>query len=107
MVAAVPLHLATAPRVLAIASLVGSDERSVNEMTGWLIRAASLGCLHHRATLVDHATLSLLGGRRTTALISLAVRAGLLAPAGDVDGIPAYRVHPGIARPARPDPREG
>jgi len=99
VVAAVPHLLATSPRVLAIASM--GDERSVNEVTGWLIRAASQGCLHERRPAVDLPTLELLGGPRTVVLLRLAVKAGLLAPTKADDGRTLYQVHPGIARPVR------
>lgn len=95
---AVPDTAATAPALLSVGAMRGADDRTVNEITGFLVRAAALGCRHNRAPLVDMPTLELLGGARTAGLVRMALRAGLLTRYSTPDGGDVYRVQPVLVR---------
>jgi hypothetical protein len=71
-------NAATYPRVMRIAALVGSDDRTLNEMFGWLVRCALQSAGHTEDYRIDAGTVLMLGGGRTSELVRIAVKVGLL-----------------------------
>lgn len=70
---------ATYPRLMATAGLSGADERTVNEVAGWLMRCAFQSAAHMTDYTIDMGTAWMLGGTRTEDLIKTCVKTGLLA----------------------------
>ncbi|GAB2677615.1 hypothetical protein [Thalassiella azotivora] len=71
-------NAATHPRVMRLLSL--GDERTLNEVFGFVVRCALQSAAHTTDYLLDEGTLNLLGGTRTPDLLALAKRTGLMAP---------------------------
>lgn len=69
---------ATYPRLMQTAGLTGADERTVNEVAGWLWRCAFQSAAHMTDYVIDLGTAYMLGGSRTEELIRLCTRTGLL-----------------------------
>lgn len=69
---------ATYPRLMQTAGLAGADERTVNEVAGWLWRCAFQSAAHMTDYVIDLGTAYMLGGSRTEELIRLCTRTGLL-----------------------------
>ncbi len=71
-------NAATYPKLMATAGSRGADERTVNEVAGWLFRSAFQSAAHMTDYSIDAGTAYMLGGSRTDELVRLCVRAGLL-----------------------------
>lgn len=69
---------ATYPRLMQTAGLAGADERTINEVAGWLWRCAFQSAAHMTDYVIDVGTAYMLGGSRTEELIRLCVKTGLL-----------------------------
>lgn len=74
--------LATHPWLLAIRRAPKADERSVNEVTGWLTRCATSSAGYMTDYYLDLEVAELYGLARTPVLLSQAVASGLLVPEG-------------------------
>ena len=72
-------NAATYPRLMQVAGGRGADERTVNEVAGWLFRCAFQSAAHMTDYVIDAGTAWMLGGARTDDLVRLAVKTGLLA----------------------------
>lgn len=75
---------ATYPPLLRIAADASADDRLVNEVAGFVFRAACLSGAHLTDYVLDLGTLYMLGGGRTSVLLEVCRRAGLLQ---EVDGV--------------------
>lgn len=71
-------NAATYPDLMKVYGLDGTDERTVNELSGWLFRCAFQVAAHKTDYEVDMGTAHMLGNGRGSILIELAARAGLL-----------------------------
>lgn len=85
-------NAATYPKLMAVAAFVGSDERTVNEVFGWLVRCALQSAGHKTDYIIDIGTAHMLGGARTPELIRILRKAGLLKSV-KVDGLAALELH--------------
>lgn len=72
---------ATYPKLMATAGMPGADERTVNEVAGWLWRCATLSGAHTTDYFVNAGTSAMIGGSRTPVLERIARRARLIEPA--------------------------
>lgn len=72
-------NAATYPKLMVTAGLRGADERTVNEVAGWLWRCAFQSAAHMTDYAIDMGTAWMLGGARTEELIALCTKAGLLS----------------------------
>lgn len=81
---------ATYPDLMQVAGDPSADERTVNEVAGWLWRCAGLSGAHKTDYVVDAGTAHMLGGARTTELLRLALAAGLMTPTTTSKGHTAY-----------------
>jgi len=68
----------------------GADERTVNEVFGWLMRSAFQSAAHLTDYVIDAGTAYMLGGSRTDELVRLCVAAGLLTETTTGNGIRAW-----------------
>lgn len=75
-------NAATDPRLLRVDTDPDAQDWSLNEVAGFVLRAYFQAAGHMTDYLVDLGTLKMLGNGRHEHLIALAVRAGLLIPAG-------------------------
>ena len=73
---------ATHPLVMALAVVKGADERTTNEVFGYVCRLATQSSAHLTDYRVDYGTALLFGGKRTDILLQQAVEAGLLQAHG-------------------------
>ena len=71
---------ATYPKLMSVLGFPGADERTVNELFGFIVRLAIQSGGHLTDYVVDTGTCFMLGGPRTQELISLGVKAGRLEP---------------------------
>lgn len=71
-------NAATYPPIMAIAADPASDERTVNEVFGWVMCCAFQSAAHMTDYVIDAGTGAMLGGGRTTELVRLCVAAGVL-----------------------------
>ncbi|MCL1871016.1 MAG: hypothetical protein FWF90_11465 [Promicromonosporaceae bacterium] len=83
---------ATYPALMQVAADPSADERTVNEVAGWLWRCASLSGAHMTDYVVDYGTASMLGGTRTGDLIRLCVGAGLMTEMTTAKGHRAFLI---------------
>lgn len=74
---------ATYPDLMQVHGFHGADERTVNELFGFLMRCAFQCAAHLTDYVIDAGTAYMMGGARTEALIALGVQAGLLTPVED------------------------
>ena len=74
---------ATYPDLMQVHGFHGADERTVNELFGFLMRCAFQCAAHLTDYVIDAGTAYMMGGARTDALIALGVQAGLLTPVED------------------------
>lgn len=63
---------------MLVATLPGVDDRTVNEVMGWLVRCMMQAAAHRTDYLVDMGTAALFGGSRTADLVKLATRVKLI-----------------------------
>jgi hypothetical protein len=82
-------NAATHPLVMRVAGLPASDARSVNETFGFLIRVATLSAAHMTDSVVDMATVQLMGGPNWEQTVRHATKLGLMT-ATKVDGAKAW-----------------
>jgi len=71
-------NAATYPDLMKVHGMDGTDQRTVNELSGWLLRCAFQVAAHKTDYEVDMGTAHMLGNGRGPELIALAVRAGLV-----------------------------
>lgn len=83
---------ATYPRLMQTAGVDGADERTVNEIAGWISRMAWQSAAHLTDYIVDVGTAYMLGGARTPELVRIAKRVGLLTDATTTAGLPAFKI---------------
>jgi hypothetical protein len=76
---------------MEVAGYRGADERTVNEVAGWLFRCAFQSAAHMTDYVIDVGTAYMLGGSRTAELTRMCVRAGLLT-AAQRNGTRVYRL---------------
>lgn len=69
---------ATHPLVMALMRVYRADERSTNEVTGFVTRCGSQAAGHMTDYRVDLGTATLMGGSRTELLLRQAVEAGMM-----------------------------
>ena len=69
---------ATYPQLMLVATLPGVDDRTVNEVMGWLVRCMMQAAAHRTDYLVDMGTAALFGGSRTADMVKLATRVKLI-----------------------------
>lgn len=74
---------ATYPKLLETALFDGADDRTVNEVMGFVTRLAIFSSQHLTDSVVDMATCMLVGGSRTRELVKICVEAGLLEKKGE------------------------
>lgn len=72
-------NAATYPLLLALGFCTDADDRTLNEVGGWLWRCAMQSAGHLTDGQIDAGTAQLMGGARTRELISAATEAGLIA----------------------------
>lgn len=84
-------NAATYPKLMATAALPGADERTVNEVAGWLFRCAFQSAAHMTDYVIDAGTAAMLGGPRTAELTRYCVKARLIE-AVRVDGVKAWKL---------------
>lgn len=84
---------ATSDIVMAVVSDPAADERSVNEVFGFVARLYLQAAQQQADYVISLGVASLMGGARTTALIDLAERAGYLARGEDEQGRIVLRLH--------------
>src|SRR4051794_8237500 len=68
------------PRVVALAELSDADSRSLNEVFGFIVRAASLSAAHLTDGEISRTILESLAGSRWRKLTTQAVAVGILRP---------------------------
>jgi hypothetical protein len=71
---------ATHPVVMRVHGLPGSDDRSVNEVCGFMVRCYLQAAGHTTDYVLEEGTAWLLGGAHTERLLELARKAGYLKP---------------------------
>lgn len=71
-------NAATYPKLLATAALRDADERTVNEVRGFLVGCAQQSAGHMTDYVIDPGTIALIGGSRWKTLVAQCVRTGLL-----------------------------
>lgn len=81
---------ATYPALIQLQGAPGADERTVNEVFGWLMRSAFQSAAHLTDYVIDAGTAYMLGGTRTDELVRLCVAAGLLTETTTGNGIRAW-----------------
>lgn len=81
---------ATYPALIQLQGAPGADERTVNEVFGWLMRSAFQSAAHLTDYVIDTGTAYMLGGTRTDELVRLCVAAGLLTETTTANGIRAW-----------------
>lgn len=84
-------NAATNPMIMAAAGIEGADDRLINELTGFIVRAATLSADHQTDYLVDWGTARMLAGSRTEFLISAALQLGLCREVTD-SGVPKLAI---------------
>lgn len=75
-------NAATYPAVMALAAVPGADDRTLNEVFGFVMRCALQSAGHMTDYYVDLGTAQLLGNGRHEVLLRQAVKAGLLTVEG-------------------------
>lgn len=79
-------NAATYPKLMQIAGFPGADQRTINEVRGWLDACAWQSGLHTTDYSIDPGTAQMFGGSRTKKIVEWCVRAELLTPV-DRDGV--------------------
>lgn len=74
--------LATHPLILGVRRVIGADERTVNEVTGFLTRCATSSASYETDYCITLDVAELYGGSRTELLLRQAVKAGLARTEG-------------------------
>lgn len=82
---------ATYPKLMSVMGMQGVDSRTLNELAGFVWRAATMGAAHWTDYVIDLGTLMMLGNGRHEELIRLAVAAGLMEWI-EVDGIRKVKI---------------
>lgn len=76
-------NAATYPPLMSTAGMKGADERTVNEVAGFVFRCAFQSGAHMTDYRIDVGTAYMIGGARTDELVRLCVRAGLMTPVNE------------------------
>lgn len=84
-------NAATYPPLMKVAYL-GEDDRSLNEVAGFLFRAAFQSAGHTTDYIIGYGTAQMIGGVNYRQLIETSERAGLLVPWESDDGEPAWKL---------------
>jgi hypothetical protein len=84
-------NAATYPALMQLQGAPGADERTVNEVFGFLMRCAFQSAAHMTDYVLDAGTTYMVGGARTAELIKLCVRADVLTPIKQ-NGLKAWRL---------------
>ena len=84
-------NAATHPKLMATAAVPGADDRTVNEVAGWISRCGWQSAGHMTDYIIDVGTAYMLGGSRTAELVRICKRTGLLFDT-ELDGLPAFRL---------------
>lgn len=71
-------NAATYPRLMATAALSTADERTVNEVAGFLWRCSTQSAGHMTDYCIDLGTIALMGGSRWKTLVAQSLKTGLL-----------------------------
>ena len=82
---------ATYPRLMATAAVRGADERTVNEVAGFVFRCAFQSAGHKTDYIIDAGTVQMIGGPRWRELVRAAERVKLLERTM-IDGLRAWRL---------------
>lgn len=85
-------NAATYPALLDLAGDPDADERTVNEVLGFLARCATLSAAHLTDYVVDFGTAQMVGGSRTRDLIRLCESTGLMEAAPTPSGRAGWRI---------------
>lgn len=83
---------ATYPAVMRVRALPSADERSINEVMGFIFRLACQSSAHLTDYIVDPGTVELMAGARTKILLKQCERVGLLTAIRTEDGMRAYKL---------------
>jgi hypothetical protein len=75
-------RFATHPLLLRLRTVQRADERTTNEVIGWLTRCSAQSACYLTDYYIDLPTAELFGGARTQLLLTQATKAGLLTPTG-------------------------
>lgn len=73
-------NAATYPALMQLQGIKGADERTLNEVFGFVWRCSCQSAAHLTDYVVDAGTAYMLGGSRTDELIKLCERAGVFTP---------------------------
>jgi len=84
-------NAATYPPLLSVAGVKGADERTVNEVAGFVFRCAWQVAAHTTDYVIDIGTVQMIGGARWSELVKLAERVKLLERTR-VNGLLAWRL---------------
>ena len=76
-------NAATYPALMQTRGARGADERTVNEVAGWLWRCMIQSAAHLTDYRIDIGTAEMIGGPRTAALIRICTAAGLITELPD------------------------
>jgi len=85
-------NAATYPALLDLAGDPEADERTVNEVMGFLARVGTLSGAHLTDYVVDFGTAQMVGGSRTRELIRLCESTGLMEPTKTSSGRAGWRI---------------
>lgn len=83
---------ATYPPLMAVRGDPKSDERTVNEVAGFVWRLSMQAGAHLTDYVLDVGTVEMIGGPRTAELLRLAVKHGLLTRIRSAHGAVAYKL---------------
>lgn len=85
-------NAATYPPLMSVAGMPGADERTVNEVSGFLFRASTQSAAHSTDYIVEIGTLHMLGFGGAPRLIAFCERAGLMTEVTLENGLKAYKI---------------
>lgn len=84
-------NAATYPALMQLQGHRDADERTVNEVFGFLMRCAFQSAAHMTDYVLDSGTAYMIGGARTDTLVRLCVSAKVLTPT-KINGLKAWRL---------------
>ena len=84
-------NAATYPKLMQTAADKRADDRTVNEVAGWLWRCSTQSAGHMTDYVIDLGTARMIGGARTDELVRLCTRTGLITQE-TVDGMKQLRL---------------
>ena len=83
---------ATYPRLMNVASLASSDDRTLNEVAGFVFRLTCLSGAHFTDYVLPWAQVQMVGGSRVEALVDAAEKTGLLTVTVTPEGFRAVQI---------------